>query len=208
LPLLQGLKELSLGEAKRSEDMRLEVGGFRDTLEKFSSRICEDSDIATLANNCKQLKCLDISCSTGVSDRIVGDILTFRHLQDLNLCEVRSLSEDALQHLLSSFAKVDVAEGQADTQRPSVFRSKNFESFGCNNPTDQHFSIISQFSNLTSLALSNAVNCVLTPLRALKHLRNFAVGGFSFLSCSGTADINRKSTADINRKSTALLKHS
>jgi hypothetical protein len=87
------------------------VGGFRDTLEKFSSRSCKDSDIATLANNCKQLKCLDISCSTGVSNRIADYILTFEHLEELNLYEVSCLDETSLLYILTAFTEVDISKG-------------------------------------------------------------------------------------------------
>jgi hypothetical protein len=169
LPLLEGPLDVRLGAANRSECTSLELGALRDTLKKFSSRSCLDSDIETLANDCKQLTHLDISCSTDISDRVVDHILKFNHLLELNLWKVHSLSQEALQHLLTSLAEVDVSEDEEDTQRPPVFRSQILMRLGCSNLTDQHISLISKFNNVSILTLSN-VNCFLTPLRDIRRI--------------------------------------
>jgi hypothetical protein len=199
LPLLRDLTELRLGTARRTYDMNLKVGAFRNTLEKFSSLSCWDRDIETLANNCKLLRCLDISGSFHISDRIADYILQFRHLEELNLCEVHSLSEEGLQHILNGFANVQLsrslhslkaneisststvdlmkvsAASSADRPSSPESRSQMLKSFGCSYATVQHIHVIAQFSNLTSLALSNILNCILTPLQKLKHLQKFTL---------------------------------
>jgi hypothetical protein len=108
LPFLRGLKELKLGVANRTEDMRLEVEGFKETLETFSSRSCRDSDLEILAKNCKQLKRLDISCSD-ISDKVMLNILQFELLEELNLCNVRNLSNTALLFILEALIADDVS---------------------------------------------------------------------------------------------------
>jgi hypothetical protein len=193
LPLLQGLKELRLGPANRSKDMKLDVSGFRDTLEKFSSHSCEDSDIETLAENCEQLKCLDISGSRSLTNRCVEYILQFEHLEELNLSEVCSLSQDDLIYILNSLADVEVSKIEAsrnssadcpgdppkkiepcsaDTSCSPVLRSQLLKSFGCMNATKRHIAVIAKFSNLTSLSLSYINGSSLTPLKDLKNLQN------------------------------------
>jgi hypothetical protein len=199
LPLLHNLTELRLGPASRIHDVNLKVGTFRKTLEKFSSLNCLDRDIETLADNCKLLRCLDVSGSFLISDRISDYILKFEHLEELNLCEVYSLSEDGLQRILSGLAEVEpshsshspnanytsprtttdllkvTAASSADSSRSSKLRSRTLKSFGCSCAMLQHIRVIAQFSNLTSLALSYVLSCTLTPLQKLKHLDKFSL---------------------------------
>ncbi|XP_033609014.1 uncharacterized protein LOC111868618 [Cryptotermes secundus] len=179
LPLLRDLKEVSLGPANRTDDVPLDVQGFRDTLEKFASRSCRDSDLEELANNCKRLRCLDISDSPDVSDAIVEHILKFEHLEELNLCEVSFLSEEALGRLLEGLCDVQVFRcgdtqkdlenllgcgkdtakdtGASSVSSPSP-RSQRLKIFGCADPRKQHIDLIAQFSNLTSISLSQHVD--------------------------------------------------
>jgi hypothetical protein len=198
LPLLRDLTDIRLGVARRTYDMNLKLGTFRNTLEKFSSLSCCDKDIQTLANNCKLLRCLDISGSFHISDRIADYILQFKHLEELNLCEVHSLSEEGVQDILNGFADVDLscslhslkandisssstenlmmvsAGSSVDMSRSPASRLQILKSFGCSYATIQHIHVIAQFSNLTSLALSN-ITYILTPLRKLKHLQKFTL---------------------------------
>jgi hypothetical protein len=242
LPLLRGLKELKLGVANRTEDMRLEVEGFKETLEIFSSRSCRDSDLEILANNCKKLRRLDISCNIDISDKIVDHIIKFERLEELILYDVSNLSTAGLLCILKAFTDVDVSRGiycdnvgvdisssseehlrdnedlstgssagnipedtipsedipseitstvdttssaclppevhipsLSDAPCPSVFRSQLLKTFGCKYAGREHIYLISQFSNLTSLILSNILSGTLTPLKNLKHLRAFAL---------------------------------
>jgi hypothetical protein len=199
LPLLRGLKAVRLGDANRCDETMLIVDGFRETLETFSSRSCWDSDIETLAKNCKRLRCLDISGSEGITDGVVDYILQFEHLEELHLSEIDSLSQKALQRILNGFAAAELSDEDfskeskssssidAECQEGSGFpsevtpcskmrRSQLLKSFSCSNATGRHISSISQkFSNLTSLSLSSVHQCVLTPLRNLKHLRVFTL---------------------------------
>ncbi|PNF25905.1 hypothetical protein B7P43_G10650 [Cryptotermes secundus] len=201
LPLLRDLKEVSLGPANRTDDVPLDVQGFRDTLEKFASRSCRDSDLEELANNCKRLRCLDISDSPDVSDAIVEHILKFEHLEELNLCEVSFLSEEALGRLLEGLCDVQVFRcgdtqkdlenllgcgkdtakdtGASSVSSPSP-RSQRLKIFGCADPRKQHIDLIAQFSNLTSISLSQ-VNYPLTLLKDLKYLVIFKISNSRFM---------------------------
>lgn len=205
LPLLRDLEALSLGPANRTDDMILDVQGFRDTLKSFGSRSCRDSDIEILANNCKHLRYLDISGSSDISDSILDHILMFECLEELNLCNVSSLSSNALQLILDGLSEVEFSgnaaspndidehpNGRKDFPKESgVFvggdassagsRSQLLKNFGCDSPTKKHIVSISQnFSNLTSLSLSNIYKCFLTPLRNLKCLRQLTLMNSSF----------------------------
>jgi hypothetical protein len=201
LPLLRGLKEVSLGPANRTDDMTLDVQGFRDTLEEFSSRSCRDSDIETLANNCKRLRYLDISDSYDISDAIVEHILMFEYLVELNLCGVNTLSQEALESLLDGLSEVQLSQsgdrqkylpccsedlpkdnGASSVSIP-VSRSQRLKIFGCADPRKQHISLIGQFSNLTSIALSQ-VNYPLTTLKDLKYLIKFTFTNSKFMYAS------------------------
>jgi hypothetical protein len=191
LSLLHGLSVLRLGIAQRTDDMILDVSGFRDTLQEFASRSCWDSDIETLAKYCKRLRCLDISSSESISDGVVDYILMFEHLEELNLCEVTSLSEDALQRILKGLAEDELSKSEglrtsteeASSSITGTFRSERLLIFGCNNPLDHHITMIAQFRKLTSLAFSNVVNTNLTPLKNLKYLEDLVLKKSKF-SCA------------------------
>jgi hypothetical protein len=68
------MKTVRLEEGNKSDNMMLNLQGFGDTLERFSSRSCEYNDVVTLAKNCNRLRCLDISSSEGISFRVVDYI--------------------------------------------------------------------------------------------------------------------------------------
>lgn len=163
-------------------------------METFSSYSCRDSDIETLAKKRKKLRCLHISSSQSISDRVADYILMFENLEELNLCEVDSLSHRALQHILNGIAEVELSvsddvptefeippnpdkEMPEDDGFPSKTpRSQLIKDFGCSNATNQHITLISQkFSNFTSLSLSNIHTCMLTPLKNLQQLREFTL---------------------------------
>jgi hypothetical protein len=199
LPLLQGLKELRLGATDRTKDMELVVGAFGDTLEVFSSRTCWNSDVETLAKNCRQLKCLDISGSTYITDRIVDFVLLFEHLEELNLYETNYLTNIGLLRILTGLVEIKISSfehfkkpiGVCASRRkhlPTVggaspaaslycpeFRSKLLKRFGCDRPSETHLRLIAEFSNLTSLALTHVLICPLTPLKDLKHLQKLTL---------------------------------
>lgn len=204
LSLLRGLKDVSLGPANRTDDMSLDVQGFRDTLEKFASRSCRDSDLEMLANNCKRLRYFDISHSSDISDAIVEHILRFEHMDELNLCEVSFLSEEALGRILKGFCDVrlclcaDIQKHRESLRRCgkdmakdigaysvsiSSPRSQRLKIFGCAHPRKQRIDIIAQFSNLTSISLSQA-NYPLTPLRDLEYLISFKLSNSRFMFVS------------------------
>jgi hypothetical protein len=185
--MLKDLIYLRLGPADRDEDdIILDVGGYRETLQKFSSRSCTDSDIEILANNCKKLDGLDISFSTDVTYKAVEYILKIEGLEELNLYEVHSISEEALDVLLEGLSErnlpIDEAGPSEPTQSTEAYttRPQKLRHFGCNNPTKHHISILSNaFTNIYSLHLSN-VNCSLTPLTSLRILYSFSLSNSRF----------------------------
>jgi len=165
LPMLKDLMYLRLGPADRDEDdIILDVGGYRETLQKFSSRSCMDSDIEILANNCKKLDGLDISFSTDVTYKAVEYILKIEGLEELNLYEVHSISEEALDALLEGLSERNLPIDEAGPSEPTqsteshTTRPQKLRHFGCNNPTKHHISILSNaFTNIYSLHLSNVL---------------------------------------------------
>jgi hypothetical protein len=116
----------------------------------------------------------------------------FEQLEEINLCQVRSLSEDTLQRLLKGLAEGEVSKGEglrtcneaASSKSAWAFRAQWLKIFGCNNPSDHHITTIAQFRNLTSLAFSNVLNTSLTPLHVLKHLQNIFLKKSKFICVS------------------------
>jgi hypothetical protein len=126
-------------------------------------------------------------------------------LEELNLCEVHSLSDEGLQSILDGFAADELSHrlyslkasdippsttedlskasgaSAATSSRPPTSRSQMLKTFGCSCAKVQHIRIIAQFSNLTSLSLSNILTCVLTPLQKLKHLKEFTLTDSRFV---------------------------
>jgi len=64
------MKTVRYEDSNKSDNM-MNLEGFRDTVERFSSRSCGYSDIETLAKNCSSLRYLDVSSSEGISFRFV-----------------------------------------------------------------------------------------------------------------------------------------
>jgi hypothetical protein len=90
------LREVRLGIAQWFNDTILGVSCFSDTMEEFATRSCWDSDIHSFAKYCKNLRLADICGSACVSDRVSDNISIFEQPEELNLCKISSLSEDAL----------------------------------------------------------------------------------------------------------------
>lgn len=170
LPMLQGLTELGIGDANRTPRMRLEVRSFADTLQKFSSRSCEDRDVQVLADCCRQLKGLNISLSTALSDGVVQHILRFMHLEELNLFEARFISPGALRTLFDNLLDRNVIDPPIRRQRSLRPRAQLLRVFGCSTPTADDINSISYFTNVVSLSLSSVHNISLSPLSNLMNL--------------------------------------
>ncbi|XP_021939801.1 uncharacterized protein LOC110839678 isoform X1 [Zootermopsis nevadensis] len=176
LPMLQGLTELGIGVANRTPRMRLEVRSFADTLQKFSSRSCEDRDVQVLADCCRKLKCLDISLSTALSDGVVEQILRFTHLEELNLFEARFISPGALRTLFDNLLDRNVVVPPIRRQRSlRPPRAEFLRVFGCSAPTVDDIISISYFTNVVSLSLSSVHNISLSPLSNLMNLTELAL---------------------------------
>lgn len=228
--LLKGLTDLGIGKAQRTEEMRLELRGFSDTLQKFSSRSCVDRDVEILAENCRKLKCLDISYSKGISILAVASILRFRHLEELNVGGINNsgdfpldllnnLIEDDLSRGMNVGEGRDSAETAVTSQSPTstIFRTKFLKKFGFSCSKTLYVISVTLLSNLTSLVLTDVKNCTLTPLVSLKSLREFTlwfstyklVEGFlksvgSQLNCLNFTDVTGTSFDDIVRYCTSV----
>ncbi|KDR08188.1 uncharacterized protein LOC110839679 [Zootermopsis nevadensis] len=181
LPLFEESWDVKIGPADRTECALLELGALRESLVKFMSRSCTDSDIETLANECKNITHLDISCSTELSDNAIDHLLKFNSLRELNLLEVNSISQEALHHLLARFAEVDISGSTSKKPRPPLYRSQQLIRIGCSNPSAQTISLISQFSSLCFIYLSHVVDCVLTPLAEIKKVLMFTLSDSRFV---------------------------
>ena len=103
----------------------------------------------------------------------------FEQPEELNVCEVSSLSEDALQSTLKGLAEGEVPKSEGfpvSTEEASSARTRKFllqrlKISGCNDNLNIHIAVIAQLLNLTSHGFSNVVNTRLTPLSNLKHLK-------------------------------------
>jgi hypothetical protein len=201
LPLLRDLKVLRLGRMVRLFDIPVEVEGFRNSLEEFSCRNFWTRDLATVAEKCKYIKCLDIGVSINYPSRTFYYISRFKYLEELNLSRFTFLSEGELHNILLWLAGI-IPSDEESSEEQDNFRTRTVDSsqeggnssgaegsrtcparsvgllktFGCLNATEEHIDLISQFYNLTSLVLSNTVSLrTLAPLGNLKHLKNFTL---------------------------------
>lgn len=131
LSLLHGLRDVRLGIAQSCDEVMLDLRCFRDTLEEFATRSCWDRDIQRHAKYCKSLRCIDTSIcrSKCVSDRVADYVSMFEQFEELNLCEVSSLCEDALQTALKGLAEDEMPKSedfQVSTDEASPARNGKF----------------------------------------------------------------------------------
>lgn len=201
LPLLRDLKVLRIRKMSTFGNVPLDVDGFKDTLEEFSTRNYLESDIETLANKCKRIKCLELGGRKNISTNIFNLISRFESVEELNLIMLSFINSVDLQRILcwlvgripsgksSSQNSGDIPthtgvssqtreEELVDEQLPNPpgRHSGQLKSFGCANVTEEHINSICMFFNLTSLIISDVLPpCSLTPLRHLNQLKNLTL---------------------------------
>ena len=206
LPLLRDLKALRIRKMSTFGNIPLDVDGFKDTLEEFSTRNYVETDIETLANKCKRIKCLELGGRKNISSNIFDLISRFECVEELNLIMLSFINSADLQRILcwligripsrksSSQNSGDVTthtgvssqtreEESVDEQlrNPPGRHPGQLKSFGCANVTDEHISLICMFCNLTSLIISDVMPpCSLAPLRSLNQLKNLTLIRTSF----------------------------
>jgi len=179
----------------------LDVEGFRDSLEKFSTSNYLEKDIEELANKCKRIRCLDLGGTIIYPSNICNFISRFEHLEELNLSLLCFLSSDDLEVILywlfgflplytlpsqKPGGTATLAGASSQTHKEALmeelFRSRplrhsgQLKSFGCANPRDEHIDLICMFYNLTSLVLFDVTpSCSLVALRHLNLLKNLTL---------------------------------
>ncbi|PNF32621.1 hypothetical protein B7P43_G17931 [Cryptotermes secundus] len=133
-------------------------------LERVSFHGCHDCDLEVLSRCCKDLKSLDISYSSQVTNRSVDSILRFQHLEELTIHST-SITRRGQRKMLRRFAEMRMLGN--DESSPSAFLKR----FACQNPRDTHIWLLTEtFQNLTSLSVTRIRNCNLNALKRLKHL--------------------------------------
>ena len=201
LPLLRDLKVLRLRKMPTFASVPLDVEGFKDTLEEFSARNYLESDIETLANKCKRIRCLELGGVKTLFSNIFNLISRFECVEELNLVMVTFINSADLQRILCWLVGL-VPAGRPSSQtsgdnptltgassqtsketlvdeqfrNPPVRNSGQLKSFGCANVTDEHINLICMFYNLTTLIICDVIRpCSLAPLRSLNQLKNFTL---------------------------------
>ena len=201
LPLLRDLKVLKIGKMATFASVSLDVEGFRDSLEKFSTSNYLEKDIEELANKCKRIRCLDLGGTIIYPSNICNLISRFEYLEELNLSLLRFLSNDDLEVILywlfgflplyrSPSQKPGVTSTLSETSSQThkealmadLFRNRplrhsgQLKSFGCANARVEHIDLICMFYNLTSLVLCDLTpSCSLLALRYLNRLKNLTL---------------------------------
>jgi hypothetical protein len=189
LPLFRGLRAVKLGVANRTEDVPLDVTGFKDTLEEFVSRSFVASDLETLARNCRFIKCLDINGDFNRETKFFRYILSFRDLIELDLSGVISVPVRELLLIFNSLGgfatlRLDSQDTSSSEISETSDRSEALRMLGCNFWTIQGvYPRIDMYKNLTSLKMSNVLTTEITQLRELRHLKKltFRNSRFSLL---------------------------
>ncbi|GFG37358.1 hypothetical protein Cfor_07546, partial [Coptotermes formosanus] len=201
LPLLNNLKVLRIGKMATFADVPLDVEGFKDTLEAFSTHNYLEKDIETLSDKCKHIRYLDLAGTVPFPSNIFNLISRFEYLEEVNLSQLRSLSSDDLKVILYwlngliplyrlftqnngdiSRQPLDPPEGSEDKllevygRKHAPRDSGQLKSFGCANVTEEYVDLICMFYNLTSLILCDVRSpCSLLPLTQLKLLQDFTL---------------------------------
>ena len=201
LPLLRDLKVLRIRKMSTFGRVPLEVEGFKDTLEEFSTRSYLEADIETLANKCKRIKCLELGGRKHISSNIFYLISRFECVEELNLIMLSFINGADMQRILcwlvggipsrnassQNSGDIPTHAGVSSEKRedelvdeqlrsPPERHSGQLKSFGCANVTNEHVSLIGKFYNLTSLIISDAMPpCSLTPLSRLNQLKNLTL---------------------------------
>ena len=201
LPLLRDLKVLRIGKMATFASVSLDVEGFRDSLEKFSTLNYLEKDIEELANKCKRIRCLDLGGKITYPSNICNLISRFEYLEELNLSLLRFLSGDDLEVILywlfgflpfytlpsqKPGSTATLSEASSRTHKEALMEdlfqnrplrhSGQLKSFGCANATDEHIDLISMFYNLKSLVLCDVTpSCSLAALRCLNRLTNLTL---------------------------------
>jgi len=201
LPLLRDLRVLRIGKMATFARVSLDVEGFRDSLEKFSTFNYLEKDIEELANKCKRIRCLELGGTIIYPSNICNLISRFEYLEELNLSLLRFLSSDDLLVILywlfgflplytlpsqKTGGTAKLAEASSQTHKEvlmeDLFRNRplrnsgQLKSFGCANARNEHIDLICMFYNLTSLVLSNITpSCSLAALRYLNRLKNLTL---------------------------------
>ena len=100
LPLLRDLKVLRIRKMSTFGNVPLDVEGFKDTLEEFSTRNYLETDIETLANKCKRIRCLELGGRKNISSNIFNLISRFECVEELNLIMLSFINSVDLQRIL------------------------------------------------------------------------------------------------------------
>lgn len=224
LPLLRDLKVLKIGKMATFASVSLDVEGFRDSLEKFSTFNFSEKDIEELANKCKRIRCLDLGGAIIHPSNICNLISRFDHLEELNLSLLRFLSSDDLEVILywlfgflplytlpsqktGVTATLAVASSQTHKQAlmEDLFRNRplrhsgQLKSFGCANARDQHIDLICMFYNLTSLVLCDVTpSCSLASLSYLNRLKNLTLIRSRFSDVEGYLKVSGNQLICLN----------
>lgn len=158
---MKNLKVLNLVKGRKRGLNDQDITG---NLERVSFHRCNDYDLEVLSRCCKDLKSLDVSESSQVTNQSVDSILRFRHLEEL-VIHSTSITRRGQRKMLRRFAEMRASSN--DEASPSSFLKR----FACQNPRDTHIWLLTQtFQNLTSLSVTHIRNCNLTILKGLKHL--------------------------------------
>jgi hypothetical protein len=191
LPLFRGLKALKLGSANRTADVPLNVQGFRQILEEFSSLSFMQADLDVLADNCRHIRNLKINGSFNILNKVFMTFIRFKHLTVLDLSRVRHLSEVDLLMIINSLggfitlpverSRPRAAPSTSGELSFSINRSPFMRMLGCNlSMVYQSYPRLHRFTNLTSLAMANVLTRPLPQLSELRHLKTFTLTNSRF----------------------------
>ncbi|XP_069685892.1 uncharacterized protein [Periplaneta americana] len=165
---LRNLKVIRLGYELVNEESLLNGVRELEALEEFSYSSSWDILMEVLSGSCKGLKVLDIHDSVRVTDASVQFIVTFLHLEELNISD--TCISRGIKGILIGFAGPDVPGGN----KYRTLLTKLSACFEIYDPT--HIRLLSEnFIHLTYLSLSLSIDCSLIPLKTLKSLTSLAL---------------------------------
>jgi hypothetical protein len=160
---------------------------------------CTDEIVRVLGQNCRKLKCLDVTGAVGITDNSVENILKLKHLQQLHL-STTSMTESGFLQLWNGMIKVnqELRNKKAD---PSTghrsYESKFFcmKKLGCSFVRNSLLRIlVEHFPCVTQISLAT-LQCDLSILKGLVHLQELKLIGGNFVTDNVKGLLENKGTA-------------
>ncbi|PNF28870.1 hypothetical protein B7P43_G04408 [Cryptotermes secundus] len=160
---------------------------------------CTDEIVHVLGQYCKQLICLNVTGAVGITDSSVENILKLKHLQQLHL-STTSVTESGFLQLLNGMIKVhQEAQSRKSDQSPGDRLNEpgpfSLKKLGCSFVRNSQLSILVEHFQCITQILLGTLQCDLSILKDLKHLKELKLVGGNFVTDNVKGLLEQKGSA-------------